>query len=73
MGTFAARFLTSRADVHAVSQWLSAHGWTVVTSELGYVAKTFPALSDADAAAVGHFLQTLDDHDDVHRVWAAIR
>jgi hypothetical protein len=24
------------------------------------------------SVAVGEFLQTLEDHDDVHRVWAAI-
>jgi YebC/PmpR family DNA-binding regulatory protein len=68
-----ARFLANRADVHAVSQWLSANGWTVVTSEIGYVAKTFPELTAADETDVGNFLQTLDDHDDVHRVWAAVR
>ena len=28
----------------AFSQWLSANGWTVVTSEIGYVAKSFPEL-----------------------------
>ena len=68
-----ARFITERADLHAVSQWLAANGWTVVTSELGYVAKSFPELTDEQRAHAGEFLQTLEDHDDVHRVWAAIR
>ncbi len=68
-----ARFITERTATAAVTQWLTAHGWTVVTSELGYTAKQFPTLSDTDAAEVGEFLQILDDHDDVHRVWAAIR
>ena len=68
-----ARFLTNRSDVHAVSQWLSGNGWTVVTSEIGYVAKSFPTLTESDEASVGEFLQSLDDHDDVHRVWAAVR
>ena len=72
-GSSGARFLTDRTAVHAVSQWLTANGWTVVTSEVGYVAKNFPELSPADLAEVGEFLQQLDDHDDVHRVWAAIR
>jgi transcriptional/translational regulatory protein YebC/TACO1 len=44
-----------------------------VTSELGYIAKQFPTLSDTDAAEVGEFLQSLDDHEDVHRVWAAVK
>jgi len=30
-------------------------------------------LTDAQRAEVGEFLQTLDDHDDVHRVWAAVK
>lgn len=68
-----ARFLADRTACAAVSKWLSENGWTVVTSELGYVAKQFPELSDAQRAEVGEFLQALDDHDDVHRVWAALR
>lgn len=44
----------------------------VVTSELGYLAKIFPESSDDDRTQVGEFLQTLEDHDDVHRVWAAV-
>lgn len=70
--TAGARFLTERTDVHAVSTWLTANGWTVVTSELGYVAKQFPELSDEETAEVGDFLQSLEDHDDVQRVWAAL-
>ena len=68
-----ARFITERTDLHAVSQWLSANGWTVVTSELGYVAKSNPELSEEERAHTGEFLQTLEDHDDVHRVWAALK
>jgi YebC/PmpR family DNA-binding regulatory protein len=68
-----ARFLCDRAAVHAVSQWLSTHGWTVVTSELGYVPKNFPDLPESHRAEVGEFLQALEEHDDVHRVWAAVQ
>ena len=68
-----ARFLTERTAVHSVSVWLSSHGWTVVTSEIGYVPKTFPELDDAQRAAVGEFLQVIEDNEDVHRVWAAVR
>jgi len=45
----------------------------VITSELGYVPKQIPSLSPEDASDVGEFLQALDDHDDVHRVWAAVK
>ncbi len=68
-----ARFLTDRAQVHAVSKWLSQNGWKVITSEIGYVPKNYPELTDAQRAESGEFLQSLDDHDDVHRVWAALK
>jgi YebC/PmpR family DNA-binding regulatory protein len=72
-GTTGARLITERSDLHAVTQWLASHGWTVVTSELGYIAKSFPELTDEERQHTGEFLQTLEDHDDVHRVWAAIK
>src|SRR5215210_4143012 len=72
-GTTGARFITERTDLHAVSHWLGQNGWTVVTSELGYVPKGFPELSETDRAEAGEFLQSLEDHDDVHRVWAALK
>jgi transcriptional/translational regulatory protein YebC/TACO1 len=68
-----ARFITDRTQTAAVSKWLSQNGWTVVTSELGYVPKQFPDLDDTQMSEVGEFLQALDDHDDVHRVWAAVK
>src|SRR3954469_5766654 len=68
-----ARFITERTDLHTVSQWLRQNGWTVVTSELGYLAKNYPALTDDQRAETAEFLQTLEDHDDVHRIWAAIK
>jgi YebC/PmpR family DNA-binding regulatory protein len=68
-----ARFITDRTTTHTVSKWLSENGWTVVTSELGFVPKQCPELSEEQRAEVGSFLQALDDHDDVHRVWAALK
>src|SRR5690606_41552938 len=67
------RFLTERTDPHLVSTWLTQNGWTVVTAESGYVAKMFPELADEQREEVGEFLQALEDHDDVQRVWAAVR
>jgi YebC/PmpR family DNA-binding regulatory protein len=72
-GAAGARFLCDRTAVHAVSTWLKEHGWQVVTAELGHVAKQFPELTDAHRAEVGEFLQALEDHDDVQRVWAAVK
>jgi YebC/PmpR family DNA-binding regulatory protein len=72
-GAAGAKFICERTAVAAVSKWLSANGWTVVTSEIGYVPKQFPELTEAQQGEVGEFLHTLDEHDDVHRVWAAVK
>src|SRR6187431_3276862 len=40
-GATGARFVCDRTAVHAVATWLKHNGWTVVTSELGYVPKQF--------------------------------
>jgi YebC/PmpR family DNA-binding regulatory protein len=72
-GATGAKFICDRAAVHAVSKWLSSNGWTVVTSELGYVPKQIPELSEQQLEQVGQFLHSLDEHEDVHRVWAAVK
>ena len=72
-GVTGAKFICERTALAAVSKWLSANGWTVVTSELGYVPKQFPDLTEAQMNEVGEFLHELDEHDDVHRVWAAVK
>jgi YebC/PmpR family DNA-binding regulatory protein len=72
-GAIGAKFIAERTETAAVSKWLAANGWTVVTSELGYTAKQFPTLTEEQAAEAGDFLHALDEHDDVHRVWAAIK
>jgi YebC/PmpR family DNA-binding regulatory protein len=71
-GSVGGRFITERSGTHTVSQWLSQNGWTVVTSETGYLAKKRVELAEQERVDVGEFLQALEDHDDVHRVWAAI-
>jgi len=68
-----ARFITERTATAAVTTWLKSNGWNVVTSEIGYVAKNFPTLTDEQRAEAGEFLQALEEHDDVHRVWTAIK
>jgi len=68
-----ARFITDRTATAAVTSWLKSNRWNVVTSEIGYVAKNFPTLTDEQRAEAGEFLQALEEHDDVHRVWTAIK
>lgn len=72
-GAGGAKFITGRTEVKTVSDWLRANGWTVITSEMGYVPKHYPDLTDDQRTDVGEFLQSLEDHDDVHRIWAAVR
>lgn len=72
-GHAGARFLTERTGVHSAATWLKKNGWSVITAELGYVAKMYPPLDDTQRGEVGEFLQALEDHDDVQRVWAAVK
>ena len=72
-GHAGARFLTDRTAVHAAAIWLKQNGWQVITAELGYVAKMYPTLDEAQSGEVGEFLQALEDNDDVQRVWAAVK
>jgi hypothetical protein len=39
-----------RTDVATVSKWLSANGWTVITSEIGYLPKSFADLTEVKQA-----------------------
>jgi len=68
-----ARFLTEIKDLDAVARHLKKAGWNVIASEIRYVAKNFTELSDIARKEVGDFLTSLDDHDDVHRVYAAMK
>jgi YebC/PmpR family DNA-binding regulatory protein len=71
-GTKGARFITEIKDLDAVSKALKKAGWTVTASEIRYIAKNFVELSEAHRKEVTDFLNTLDDHEDVHRVYAAL-
>jgi transcriptional/translational regulatory protein YebC/TACO1 len=72
-GRTGATFTTERADLHAVSQWLTQNGWSVTTSEIAYLAKNSIEVSEEHRKEVEDFLHALDEHDDVHRVWAALK
>jgi YebC/PmpR family DNA-binding regulatory protein len=68
-----ARFITDRGDLDAVTKRLREAGWTITVSELGYVAKEDMDLPPEQRAEVVAFLEAIDDNDDVHRVYAALR
>ena len=72
-GHIGARFICEIRDLDAVSKFLAKAGWKVSAAELRYLAKNLVALPEAQHKEVVDFLNALDDHDDVHRVYAAIR
>ena len=72
-GQKGARFLTEIKDLDAVSKALKAAGWTVTAAEMRYVAKEFREVDGAARKEVVDFLNALDDHDDVHHVYAALK
>ncbi|MCG3133260.1 MAG: putative transcriptional regulatory protein [Planctomycetes bacterium] len=72
-GHTGARFFTDRTDLDAVTKHLRDNGWSVTASEIGYVAKEPVQLSPEQRTEVEAFLEALDDHDDVHRIYTALR
>jgi YebC/PmpR family DNA-binding regulatory protein len=72
-GHTGARFFTDHGDVDTVTKALRLAGWSVTASELGYVAKERMDLAPEPRAQVEAFLEALDDHDDVHRIYTALR
>lgn len=68
-----ARFFTDRSDLDAVTGTLRGAGWSVTTSEMGYVPKDFVELAPEHRKDVEDFLEAIDDHDDVHRIYTALK
>ena len=69
----AARFLTDIKDLDPVAKALKKAGWTILASEIRYVPKNPVAVPAAAEREVTDFLNALDDHEDVHRVYAALK
>ncbi|HKS37320.1 MAG TPA: YebC/PmpR family DNA-binding transcriptional regulator [Verrucomicrobiae bacterium] len=72
-GHIGARFICEIKDLDVVSKFLAKAGWKVLAAELRYLAKNFVDLSETHRKEVVDFLNSLDDHDDVHRVYAALK
>lgn len=68
-----ARFLCHPTDLDAVAKFLKAAKWNVSASEMSYLAKNYVELSEPQKKEVSEFLNALDEHDDVHRVYAALK
>lgn len=72
-GRRGARFTCERSELIQIAQALTAAKWTVVTSEMTHVAKTPVELPPDKRQLVVNFLNALDDHEDVHRVYTALK
>lgn len=66
------RFFCDTTDLDAVSKALSKSGWTVTLSEMSYIAKSKAEVGAEQKKEVAEFLNAIDEHDDVHRVYVAM-
>jgi len=71
--TEGARFLTEIKDSDHVFQGVESRRLERHRLGIRYLAKNFVEVSEAARKDVMDFLNALDDHDDVHRVYAAVR
>ncbi|MBC7397578.1 MAG: YebC/PmpR family DNA-binding transcriptional regulator [Bdellovibrionales bacterium] len=71
-GTFA-RFTCATTELNNVNKYLSSNGWNILSSEMSYIAKSYPDLSEEHLKDVTDFLTNADDSDDVHRIYVALK
>ena len=72
-GTTGAIFYAETSDLDAVNKSLTEKGWLVSKAELGYLAKNMVDLTADARKEVEQFLGDINDYDDVHRVYTAIK
>lgn len=68
-----ARFLVQLKDLDSVSKALKAGGWNIIAAEMRYLAKNFVEVNETAHKEIVDFLNALDDHDDVQKVYAAFK
>ncbi len=74
VGQVGARFIAEPTDLDAVSKFVAQNGWSVTQAELSYLAKNPLDIEDAaKKKEVTDFLEAIDDNDDVHRVYVALK
>jgi YebC/PmpR family DNA-binding regulatory protein len=73
-GQVGARFIAEPTDLDAVSKFVAQSGWAVTQAELSFLAKNPLDIEDAaKKKEVTDFLEAIDDNDDVHRVYVALK
>ena len=68
-----ARFLCDKTDLVTVTKALETMGWKVEASEFAWIAKDKVDLGEEAKKEVIAFLNDIDDNDDVHRLYTALR
>lgn len=68
-----AQFRCDRGDLIAVSKYLGDAGWTIVSSEFSYVAKDPKEPAEPERKEIEAFLGEVDDNEDVHRIYTAMK
>ncbi len=72
-GSIGARFYTDPTDLDAVNKCLTAAGWVITQSEISFVAKNSVEVTPEQLKEVSEFLSELDDFEDVHRIYTALK
>jgi YebC/PmpR family DNA-binding regulatory protein len=67
-----ARFFTETTDLDAVNKALIDAGWVASAVEMRYIPKTPVTLGEAENKEVVTFLESIDEYDDVHRIYPAL-
>ncbi|MDX1631059.1 MAG: YebC/PmpR family DNA-binding transcriptional regulator [Thermoanaerobaculia bacterium] len=63
---------TDAEDLHTVADGLEDRGVEVKKSELVMIPQAEVELDDGSARRVGNLLDSLDDHDDVQKIWTNV-
>jgi len=72
-GQAGGRFFTEPTDLDTVNKGLTEGGWVISKSEMTFIPKNYLDLPADQRKEVEDFLNAIDDFDDVHRVYTAIR
>jgi YebC/PmpR family DNA-binding regulatory protein len=72
-GHVGARFLTAPTNLDGVAKFLTGAKWVITTSELSYIAKNPVEVTEDEKKQVTQFLNDIDEHDDVHRIYTAMK
>jgi YebC/PmpR family DNA-binding regulatory protein len=72
-GQIGACFYTEISDLDSTNKFLEKAGWVISKSEMSYVPKNYPELTEAQRKEDAEFLQDLNDYDDVYRIYVALK